>query len=158
MKKGFLLLILLFGVSFLFLKNHDEEIRIRVISHSGQDCDIYYKEEVVEYLKDKILKNKKLNHEYFKNNYKKIEERLNEKFNNIRVTYEKHYFENKVVDNNVIENKVYDTLLIYIGDADGPNWWGSVFDGVLKKESSDEIKYEWYFKNRKDTNVRNKKS
>lgn len=146
MKHGFLLLILLIGVCFLFFKNDKEEIRIRVISNSGQDVDIYYKDEVVKYLKEEVLKNEKLDDDYFKSNVLFIENKLNEKFKNIKVSYEKHYFENKIDGDNVLENKEYQTLLIYIGDGKGPNWWASVFDGTLQSQSVEEVKYEWYFK------------
>ena len=147
MKNIFLLLLGLMVVCFLFLKKDEEEIRIRVISNSGQDSDIYYKEEVVEYLKNEILANRKLNEDYFKRNYKVIEKELNEKFENITVSYDKHYFVNKTEDNIILENKLYNTLLIYIGDGEGPNWWGSIFDETLQFESEEAITYKWYFFN-----------
>ena len=49
MKSFFLLLLICFGVCFLF--PNDEEIRVRVISNSESEMDIVYKKEVVEFLK-----------------------------------------------------------------------------------------------------------
>ena len=54
MKGKLFLLIILLGVCFLFTKK-EEEIRIRVMSHSERQVDIYYKEDVVEYLKTEIF-------------------------------------------------------------------------------------------------------
>ena len=145
MRRKLFLLIILLGVCFLFIKKDEEEIRIRVISHSESPIDIYYKEDVVEYLKTKVLVKEKIDDEYFRLNYKKIENELNEKFDNITVKYENHLFTNKLTEEAVLENKEYKTLLVIIGDGQGPNWWGSVFDEVLYDGGSSEIKYEWFF-------------
>ena len=143
MKSFFLLLLICLSVCFLLPKN--EEIRIRVISNSDSSYDISYKQEVVAYLKDEVLKNEKLTDEYFKQNFKKIESILNQKFDNITVKYEKHTFINKTYNDNALENDEYKTLLISIGNGLGSNWWGSVFDGTLQYESESEVEYKWYF-------------
>ena len=128
----------------------NEEIRIRVISNSDSSYDILYKQEVVVFLKDEVFKNVKLTDGYFKQSYKSIEETLNQKFKNITVKYEKHTFVNKTYNGSALENDEYKTLLVYIGDGLGSNWWGSIFEDTLQYESNIEVKYEWYFKKNGD--------
>lgn len=142
--KGILLLITIV-VCFLFCFEK-EEIRIRVISNSNDVNDIIYKDDVVNYLKEEILNNQKLTEKYFRDNYLDIQKRLNEKFDNINVTYEYHNFPIKTYNGNVIDEGKYKTLLIKIGNGLGSNWWGSVFEGSIKMDSKEEIKYEWYIK------------
>lgn len=145
MKNYFLVLLILFGVCFLFF-NQEEEIRVRVISNSDEILDIKYKEEVVAYLKSEIFPNIELSDKSFEKNYQEIEELLNKEFNNISVKYTKHTFKNKTYNGSALKNQQYKTLLICIGDGMGSNWWGSIFDKTLQAESVDEVKYEWYFK------------
>ena len=147
MKKVFLLLFALFVVCFFVMKENNEEIRIRVISNSNSEMDIIYKREVVAYLKKEIFPNIELTNDYFMDNYKTIETILNENFTNIKVKYEKHTFNNKTYNDSAIKDGVYDTLLIYIGEGKGSNWWGSIFNEELSYESEDEVEYKWYFKN-----------
>ena len=154
MKKIFFWALILLGVCFFFLNREDDEIRIRVISNSELQSDIEYKEEVVKYLKDEILINEELTKRYFEKNYSKIQQQLNNKFENIKVTFEKHTFKNKTYNGSVLKDEEYPTLLIVIGEGLGPNWWGSIFDEALKNESSEEIVYQWYFK-KEETYVRN---
>ena len=142
MKKVLFLIPLLIVCFFLF--SEDEELRIRVISNSNSESDILYKEEVVKYLKVNIFDGEDLTDEYFESNYKLIEEKLLEKFYDIDVRYEYHNFTNKTYNGNAISDGSYKTLLVIIGDGNGSNWWGSVFEGALQKESTDKISYEWY--------------
>ena len=79
MKKFFLVLLVLFGVCFLFSKN-EEEIRVRVVSNSDSNSDLMYKEEVVQYLKTEIFSNMELNDKSFEEKQDDIERILNEKF------------------------------------------------------------------------------
>ena len=143
-KVFFLLLITCIVVFFIFPKT--EEIRVRIISNSDDYSDQIYKEEVVEYFIDEMLPLIEFTDEYLKENFKKIEEILREKFERITVRYENHTFMNKTYNGSVVRNGTYKTLLICIENALGPNWWGSIFDGALQKEGTDEIIYEWYFK------------
>lgn len=146
MKSYFLLLLICFAVCFLFVSKDDDEIRVRVISNSESVEDVAYKNEVVRYLKDEIFKNTKLNNAYFKKNYKNIEQELNDNFKNIVVEYQNHTFINKTYNGSAEENGEYMTLVIYIGQGLGENWWGSIFDETLQYESSEEVRYEWYLK------------
>ena len=143
--KGIFLLLTSLVVCFLFCLK-DEEIRIRVISNSNDLEDILYKEEVVKYLKDEILNDSVLNDKFFEENYEYINDRLNEKFDDIKVSYEYHTFENKTYNGNVIKDGRYKTLLVTVGLGSGSNWWGSIYEGVITMESQEEIKYEWYLK------------
>ena len=146
--KGLLFLLLsLFVVCFLFSEFDEKEIRIRVVSNSNSEVDINYKKEVVSYLKEEIFPNIILNEEYLSENYKNIEEVLNENFSDITVRFEKHTFKNKTYNNSAIKDGTYKTLLINIGEANGSNWWGSVFNEKLSYESEDEVTYKWYFQN-----------
>ena len=103
--------------------------------------------EVVNYLKKEILPYIILNDEYLSSNYKNIENVLNGNFQNINVKYEKHTFNNKTYNDSAIKDGVYKTLVIYIGEGKGSNWWGSIFNEKLFYESEDEVVYKWYFKN-----------
>ena len=142
-KVFFLLLVTCIVVFFIFPKT--EEIRVRIISNSNSNSDLIYKEEVVKYFKEEILPFIEFTDEYLKENYKKIEEILKEKFDSITVEYGNHTFMNKTYNGSVVRNGTYKTLLVYIENALGPNWWGSIFDNALKKEGTDEIIYKWYF-------------
>lgn len=143
--KGIFLLLTSLVVCFLF-SIEEKEIRIRVISNSNDHQDILYKDSVVKYLKEEILNGNKLTDEYFSENHLIINKKLNEEFKDIKVTYEYHTFENKTYNGNVVKNGRYKTLLVYIGDGLGSNWWGSIYEGVIKMDSKEEIKYEWYLK------------
>ena len=143
--KGIILFLTLLMVCFLFFPKN-EEIRIRVLSNSDSKEDLNYKDDVVNYFLDEIIKDNELTDEYFFSNYQKIEDMLNEEFEGINVSYEYHTFPTKTYNGNVINEGKYKTLLITIGDGLGSNWWGSVFDGSIKMNSKDEIVYEWYFK------------
>ena len=143
--KGIILFLTLLMVCFLFFQKN-EEIRIRVLSNSDSKEDLKYKDDVVNYLLDEIIKDNKLTDEYFINNCQKIEEILNEEFDEINVSYDYHTFPTKTYNGNVINEGNYKTLLVKIGNGLGPNWWGSVFEGSIKMNSKDEIVYEWYFK------------
>lgn len=123
-----------------------EEVRIRVISNSNNPSDVIYKEEVVKYLKEEILIGKELNKSFLKDNQFSIEQKLNEVFDDVKVYFKKHTFKDKTYNGSVLKEKAYDTLLIVIGDGMGENWWGSIFDNNLQKESTDEVVYEWYLK------------
>jgi hypothetical protein len=144
--KKLLLIISLFTVCFFLLKNKDEEIRIRVISNSDTELDIDYKNDVVKYLKNEILVDEKLTDKFFEDNYLVIEQKLNEEFNDIEVLYQYHRFENKTYNGNAIGDIYCKTLIISIGFGNGSNWWGSIFEGSLKKESTDTINYQWFLK------------
>jgi stage II sporulation protein R len=144
MKRVFLLLLCLLGVCFFLFK--EDEIRVRVISNSDNSIDLKYKEEVVVYLKENILQKAKITDQYLKDNVDNIESELNLVFDNIVCRYEPHTFVNKAYNGNVVENGTYNTLLVYIGEANGSNWWGTIFEGSLKKESTEIVEYEWYFK------------
>ena len=144
MKRVFLLLLCLLGVCFFLFK--EDEIRVRVISNSDNSIDLKYKEEVVMYLKNNILQKAKITDQYLKDNVDNIEYELNLVFDNIVCRYEPHTFVNKAYNGNVIKNGTYNTLLVYIGEANGSNWWGTIFEGSLKNESTEMVEYEWYFK------------
>lgn len=144
MKRVFLLLLCLLGVCFFLFD--EKEIRVRVISNSESDIDLKYKEEVVLYLKENILQKGNITQQYLENNVLNIEHELNKKFDNIVCKYEPHTFVNKAYNGNVIENGTYNTLVVYIGEAKGSNWWGTIFEGSLKNESTDIVEYKWYFK------------
>ena len=148
MKSYFLLLLILFGVCFLFTSKEEKEIRIRVVSNSDSIEDIIYKNNVVDYLKTEILPFIELSDKSFKENHKEIKRILNEEFVDfdISVSYQKHTFKNKTYNDSALKNGKYKTLLITIGDALGSNWWGSIFNDRLQYESSEEVRYEWYFK------------
>ena len=146
MKKFFLLLLILVGVCFLFGFKEEKEIRIRVIGNSDSIIDQNYKKQVVSFLKSEVLGNAELSDEYLLENYKTIEAILNSEFDDIEVKYEKHTFKNKTYNDSAIKDGEYKTLLVYIGEAKGSNWWGSIFDGKLNYESDNEVTYEWYFK------------
>ena len=145
MKKVFFLLLITCLVVF-FIIPKTEEIRIRIISNSPSEIDIDYKDEIVEYFKEKVVPYIELTDEYLKENYKKIEALLKEKFDDIFVEYENHTFKNKTYNDSVIADGTFKTLLILVKNAEGPNWWGSIFDGAIVKEGTDEVVYEWYFK------------
>lgn len=143
MKRILFITITLIVVCFLFFQK--EEIRIRVIGNSDSENDIKEKEEVVKYLNEFILKDQILTEEYFINNSLMIEEKLNEKFSDIKVSYEKHTFYNKSYNGSVLNDGTYQTLLIRIKEAKGSNWWSSVFDGKI--HSGSNVDYVWFFKN-----------
>ena len=128
-------------VCFLFFK--EEEIRIRVVANSDNPVDIKEKEEVVDYLKNHILQDKKIDDEYLSNNYLMIEKELNKVFDNIKVSYENHTFYNKTYNGSVLADGTYKTLLIEIENGSGSNWWSSVYGGKI--HDGEEVNYQWFF-------------
>ena len=147
-KKIFIILFILLIVFFIFkgYKN-SEEIRIRIISNSDEKIDIEYKDNVVNYFKEKIVPQIKLNVTYLSQNTDYIEELFNEEFTKkIKVSFLRHKFYNKTYNDTILEDGIFNTLLIKIDNANGSNWWGSVFDGSICYESKDKVSFKWYFK------------
>ena len=128
-------------VFFLFIKK--DEIRIRVIANSDSTQDVKEKEEVVSYLLNNVLEGKKIDDKYFSENYLIIESELKKVYPNVKVIYDKHTFYNKTYNGSVLADGTYKTLLVYIGNAEGSNWWSSVFDGEIHS-GSEEVSYQWF--------------
>jgi hypothetical protein len=128
-------------VCFLFFK--EDEIRIRVVANSDCNEDVAKKEEIVNFLVYNILKGKNIDDEFLAKNCLWIDQELKKEFKDVEVRYEKHTFYNKTYNGSVLANGTYKTLLVLVGNAEGSNWWSSIFNGKIHP-GSEEIEYKWF--------------
>lgn len=152
MKKLFwiLFLVICFVLIVVCVNNDDKEIRVRIIpnSNSSEDISVKYevKEDIINYLnevydasRDKMIEN-------IKESIDDLSILLNEKYSKVDVVLEKHNFYNKEYNDNVLLNKKVLALVIKIGDADGDNWWGSIYPELLGMDSAEQVEYKSFIK------------
>lgn len=139
-----LLFVLVFVFAFISVcfsfNNESDEIRVRVVPNSNSSSDLEVKEEVksavlsyLELVYDKDYDKCKDN---ISNTLGELELDLNNKYEDISVSFGYHTLYNKAYN----ENSEELTLYIVIGDGKGDNWWGSIYPEYIS--GSEEIEYE----------------
>ena len=135
----------------------DSSIRLRVIPNSNNSLDINMKEQVKDYLESDIytlLKdtdNIDLARNIINNNIPKIENNINNifKHNNYNIPYEVNfgynYFPEKIYGSETYDEGYYESLVIYIGEAEGDNWWCVLFPNFCLIDTDKETEYKSYF-------------
>ena len=136
----------------------DSSIRLRVIPNSNNTKDINIKEQVKDYLETDIytLLKDTNNIESARNiinyNIPKIENNINNIFknNNYNIPYEinfgYNYFPEKTYNGEMYEEGEYESLVIYIGEAQGDNWWCVLFPNFCLVDTKEDTDYKSYFK------------
>ena len=136
----------------------DSSIRLRVIPNSNNSKDINIKEQVKDYLETDIytlLKNTDnidSARTIINNNIPKIETNIDNIFkeNNYNIPYEinfgLNYFPEKIYNGTVYNEGEYESLVIYIGEAEGDNWWCVLFPNFCLVDTKKDTEYKSYFK------------
>ena len=136
----------------------DSSIRLRVIPNSNDAKDINIKEQVKDYLETDIytlLKdtdNIDSARTIINENIPKIETNIDNIFedNNYNVPYKVNfgynYFPEKTYQGAIYEEGEYESLVIYIGEAKGDNWWCVLFPNFCLVDTEEDTEYKSYFK------------
>ena len=136
----------------------DSSIRLRVIPNSNNTKDINIKEQVKDYLETDIYtllkdtNNIESARNIINNNIPKIENNINNIFknNNYNIPYEinfgYNYFPEKTYNGEIYEEGEYESLVIYIGEAQGDNWWCVLFPNFCLVDTKEDTDYKSYFK------------
>jgi len=164
MKRKIFLLLLGFIIIAVYSQNEtelsipDTSIRLRVIPNSNNSKDINIKEQVKDYLETDIytlLKNTdniETARTIINENIPKIENNITNIFkdNNYNIPYELNfgynYFPEKIYQGKVYEEGEYESLVIYIGEAQGDNWWCVLFPNFCLIDSQEDTEYKSFFK------------
>ena len=133
-----------------------ESIRIRIISNSNDNIDIYEKNKVrknVEKELYSLLKNVKTIAEaknIINNNLDKlnivIDNTTNEKHN---INFGYNFFPKKIYKGVIYEEGEYNSLVITLGSGKGDNWWCVLFPPLClleENENTDDVEYKFYIK------------
>ena len=133
-----------------------ESIRIRIISNSNDNIDIYEKNKVrknVEKELYSLLKNVKTIAEaktIINNNLDKlnivIDNTTNEKHN---INFGYNFFPKKIYKGVIYEEGEYNSLVITLGSGKGDNWWCVLFPPLClleENENTDDVEYKFFIK------------
>ena len=135
----------------------DNSIRLRVIPNSNESKDINIKEQVKDYLETDVYTLLKDTNSIdsarniINNNISHIENNINNIFkdNNYNIPYEVNfgynYFPQKIYQGKTYEEGYYESLVIYIGEAKGDNWWCVLFPNFCLVDTSKDVEYRSYF-------------
>ena len=136
----------------------DSSIRLRVIPNSNEAKDINIKEQVKDYLETDIYTLLKDTQDIdsartiLNNNIPNIENNIDNIFkdNNYSIPYKinfgYNYFPEKTYKGNTYEEGEYESLVIYIGESNGDNWWCVLFPNYCLIETNKDTEYKSYFK------------
>ena len=136
----------------------DSSIRLRVIPNSNEPKDINIKEQVKDYLETDIYTLLKDTQDIdsartiINNNIPNIETNIDNIFkdNNYSIPYKinfgYNYFPEKTYKGNTYEEGEYESLVIYIGESNGDNWWCVLFPNYCLMETNKDTEYKSYFK------------
>ena len=157
----FLLMLIIFSVYKVNEQNifiPDNSIRLRVIPNSNSPEDIYIKERVKDYLEsDVYLITKDINNiedarYLITESIPRIENNIDSIFTNnkyelpYKVNYGNNYFPEKIYNGKIYDEGYYESLVIYIGDAEGDNWWCVLFPNFCLVDVNEKHEYKSYFK------------
>ena len=136
----------------------DSSIRLRVIPNSNDSKDINIKEQVKDYLETDIYtllkdtNNIEIARNIINENIPKIENNIDNIFkdNNYELPYQvnfgHNYFPEKIYQGEIYEEGEYESLVIYIGEAQGDNWWCVLFPNFCLIDNKKDPEYKSYFK------------
>ena len=164
MKRKIFLILLGLIIIGLYSKNEteiiipDSSIRLRVIPNSNEAKDINIKEKVKDYLETDIYNLIKDTNDIdtvrtiINKNIPKIETNINNIFKesnyNIpyKINYGYNYFPEKIYHGITYEEGEYESLVIYIGEAKGDNWWCVLFPNYCLVDTKEDVEYKSYIK------------
>lgn len=163
MKRKLFLLILGLIIIGVYSQNEteilipDSSIRLRVIPNSNDSKDINIKEQVKDYLETDVYTLLKDTNDIdtartiINDNIPKIETNIDNIFkdNNYNLPYKVNfgynYFPEKVYQGETYEEGEYESLVIYIGEAEGDNWWCVLFPNFCLVDTEEDTQYKSYF-------------
>ena len=133
-----------------------ESIRYRIVANSNNDLDQYNKlkaNEMVFPIINDIMNNSNDIIEA-RNNINKniplIEKRLNDLNINYKVSFGQNYFPAKTYLDNIYNEGNYESLVIYLDEAKGDNFWCVMFPPLclidINSENLDNVVYKSYAK------------
>lgn len=164
MKRKIFLILLSIVIISSYLHNKteitipNESIRLRVIPNSNETKDIIIKEQVKDYLETDIytllkdVNNINEARELITSKIPTIEKNIDSifKLNNYnlpyKVNYGNNYFPEKTYQGKEYSEGEYESLVIYIGESSGDNWWCVLFPNYCLIDTDKEITYKSYFK------------
>mgnify|MGYP004659405931 FL=1 len=133
-----------------------ESIRYRIVANSNNDLDQFNKlkaNEVIFPIINDIMNNSNNIIEARKNinkNIPLIEKSLNDLNINYKVSFGQNYFPAKTYLNNTYKEGNYESLVIYLDEAKGDNFWCVMFPPLclidINRENLDEVVYKSYAK------------
>lgn len=147
MRKILLFITIILAV-VVFINRHqdDEEIRVRIIPNSNSEEDLAIKDKVKEvtmyYLEELYEKNYQKYFNNINNSYNLLEDFIDDNIINVNIEFKRHTLYNKTYNDNVVENENYYTLYIEIEEANGNNWWSSIYPEFLYDGSTDTVIYK----------------
>lgn len=162
MKKIIFLILLVLIIVSVYSQNEteilipDSSIRLRVIPNSNDSKDINIKEQVKDYLETDVytlLKDTKdidSARTIINNNIPKIETNIDNIFNDnnydlpYKVNFGYNYFPEKTYGGETYEEGEYESLVIYIGEAKGDNWWCVLFPNFCLVDTEKDTEYKSY--------------
>ena len=160
MKKIIICLFVLVVFMLSFTKENviipKESIRYRIVANSNNEIDQFNKlkaNEVIFPIINDIMNNSNNIIEARKNINKSvplIEKSLNDLNINYKVSYGQNYFPTKTYLNNTYKEGNYESLVIYLDEAKGDNFWCVMFPPLclidINRENLDEVVYKSYAK------------
>lgn len=133
-----------------------ESIRYRIVANSNNDLDQYNKlkaNEVIFPIINDIMNNCNNIVEARKNinkNIPLIENSLNDLNIKYKVSFGQNYFPTKTYLNNTYSEGNYESLVIYLDEAKGDNFWCVMFPPLclidINRENLDKVVYKSYAK------------
>lgn len=155
--KKIIILFSLVLIVFLVYKNSEVEaitipdtaIRLRVIPSSNSAYDLEMKAKVKKYLEENVytlLSDSKSIEEakyIINNNLDNINSDIelifkeNNYDKSFKISFGLNYFPNKIYKSVIYPEGNYDSLVVYIGDAQGDNWWCVLFPPLCLLEADD---------------------
>lgn len=164
MKRKIFLILLGLIIIAVYLQNEteitipDSSIRLRVIPNSNESKDINIKEQVKDYLEtdiytllkdtDNIDKARNIINENIPNIENNIDNIFKDNNYNLpyQVNFGYNYFPEKTYQGKTYEAGEYESLVIYIGESKGDNWWCVLFPNFCLIDTEKNHEYKSYFK------------
>lgn len=164
MKRKIFLILLGLIIIAVYSQNETEitipesSIRLRVIPNSNESKDINIKEQVKDYLEtdiyillkdtDDIDKARNIINENIPNIENNIDNIFKDNNYNLpyQVNFGYNYFPEKTYQGKTYEAGEYESLVIYIGESKGDNWWCVLFPNFCLIDTENNHEYKSYFK------------
>lgn len=145
-KLALVVIFIVFIISVFFNMSKEKEIRVRIIPNSNNISDLEEKDEVKDIIICYLNNIYDEDYDIYFNNisatYKELENVLNDKYNNISISFDKHTLYNKAYNDIEVKNEEAYTLYVVIGSGSGNNWWSSIYPKFLVIGGDEVIKYE----------------
>ncbi len=140
----------------------DNAIRLRVVPNSNSAYDLNMKSQVKKYLEQEVyplLQDTTTPQEaelIINDNLSKIEESIKTIFSENNYSYDftvkfgDNYFPNKEYKSVIYPEGYYKSLVVYIGESSGDNWWCVLFPPLCLLEADDtdtsNVEYSFFVK------------